>query len=76
MSVSAASSAHESPSLLELQKKVEDHSPASLFVTKEGRLSDHVVRLLTLDHQYDEKEDLGAVVGKTQATWIAVRQEH
>ena len=74
MSVSAASSAHESPSLSELQKKVEDHSPASLFVTKEGRLSSHVVRLLTLDHQYDEKDGLAAVVAKTQDTWIAVRQ--
>lgn len=74
MSVTAAASAHEPPSLSELQKKVEDHSPSSLFVTKEGHLSGHVVRLLTLDHQYEEKDDLASVVGKTQQTWIAVRQ--
>ena len=66
--------AHDSSSLLEEQKRLEEHSPSSLFVTKEGHLSSHVVRLLTLDGLYDEKDSLTVVVDKTQKLWVTLHQ--
>ncbi|MDB6081844.1 MAG: hypothetical protein JWO53_1116, partial [Chlamydiia bacterium] len=60
---------------MEVARSILDkRNPEALFVTKEGKLTEHVIQLLKLDNLYDEKDSLAAVVDKTQKSWVGVVQ--
>lgn len=53
---------------------LEERSPKTLFVLKDGSLSEHIISLLKLTELYDERDSLAQVVEKTQSIWISVIQ--
>ena len=56
------------------QTVLTEHTPRSMFVDTNGRLSQHLITLLRLDRQYTEGDGLVEAVRKTQAAWISTIQ--
>lgn len=48
--------------------------PSSWFITKDGKPTERLVELLSLDGLYDPNDGLSEIVAKTQKSWVMVQQ--
>ena len=75
MSVPAVSPAGDSsPTLQEDIQVLQNRSPASLFVTRDGKPTPAMVKLLKACGLFAEGDRLPEIVEKTQKAWVSVQQ--
>lgn len=56
--------------ILTLSSPVAARDPAEWFLTKEGKPTERLIVLLSIDNLYNPNDDLEAIVKKTQEAWV------